>query len=188
MIEIENKLVSGEVLDELFACDIARCKGGCCVEGDLGAPLEDDELHILADIYDKVEPFLREEGIQAIAEQGTSVYDITGGYSTPLVNDRECAYVTFSKEGIALCGIEQAYEAGKVDFRKPVSCHLYPIRISKSRYHEVLNYDRWDICAAACVRGKASGIPVYKFVKDAIIRKYGEEFYAALEAAAENYK
>ncbi|MDX2247381.1 MAG: DUF3109 family protein [Bacteroidia bacterium] len=186
MIQIEDKLVSGEVLDELFACDILRCKGACCVEGDLGAPLEDDELSILAEIFDQVEPFLRPEGKRAIAEQGTSVADFTGGYSTPLVNDRECAYVTYTPDRIALCGIEQAYEAGKINFRKPISCHLYPIRISQSRYHEVLNYDRWDICAAACVKGKNNGIRVFEFVKDALIRKYGEDFFASLKAVAEN--
>ncbi|MEZ4830149.1 MAG: DUF3109 family protein [Bacteroidia bacterium] len=186
MIQIEDKLISGAVMDELFACDLARCKGACCVEGDLGAPLEDEELAILNDIYEQVKPFLREEGKQAIEEQGTFVKDFTGGFSTPLVDDRECAYVTFSETGIALCGIEKAYGEGKVDFRKPISCHLYPIRISKSRFYEVLNYDRWDICAAACVRGKNEGIRVFEFVKDALIRKYGQAFYDALKAVSES--
>lgn len=181
IIEIGDKLVSAEVLEELFACDVARCKGACCVEGDLGAPLEEKELATLKTIYPQVEPYLRKEGKKAIDKQGKYIRDFTGGYSTPLVNDRECAYVNFSEDGIALCAIEQAYEDGKIDFKKPVSCHLYPVRISSSRYYDVLNYDRWDICAAACVKGKNSRTKVYEFVKDALIRKYGEEFYDALD-------
>lgn len=179
---IEDKLVSGEVTEELFACDLSKCKGACCVQGDLGAPLEKSELKILEEIYPEVEPYLREEGKFAILDQGTSVYDTTGNYSTPLVNGRECAYVVFDKNKVALCGIENAYFDGKISFRKPVSCHLYPIRIKKTKQMEAVNYERWDVCSEACVRGAKEGIKVYEFVKDALIRKYGQNFYDELDA------
>ncbi len=179
---VADKLISGELTEELFACDLSRCKGACCVQGDFGAPLEKSELQILDDIYPEVEPYLREEGKLAIIEQGTSVYDITANYSTPLVNGRECAYVVFGENKVALCGIEQAFFDGKITFQKPISCHLYPVRVKKSKQMEALNYDRWDVCSAACTRGKEEGIKVYEFVKEALIRKYGAEFYAELDA------
>lgn len=182
IIQIEDKLISEEVTTELFHCDIAACQGACCVEGELGAPLETDELEILDEIYPVVKPYLREAGTEAIEAQGTSVLDFTHSYSTPLVNGRECAYVTFNEQGVALCGIEQAWEDGKVPFRKPISCQLYPIRVTKYREVEALNYDRWDICSAACSLGARKGIPVYEFVQEALTRKYGKEFYATLDA------
>lgn len=187
MIQIDNKLISSEVIEELFACDVSRCKGACCVEGDLGAPLEPEERAILEEIYPKVKPFLRRAGIRAIEQQGTWVRDFTQSDSTPLVEGRECAYVTFSPEGIALCGIEQAWQAGEIDFQKPISCHLYPVRVSKHRDLEALNYDRWDICAPACQAGRQQGTRVYAFVKDALIRKYGEAFYAELDEIVQGW-
>ena len=180
-VEVEGKLVSKALLGEMFACDIARCKGACCVEGDLGAPLAEDELEILENIYPKVKPYLNKAGKKAIAEQGTSVLDFTRNFSTPLVNGKECAYTIF-ENGIAFCGIEKAWEAGEVDFKKPISCHLYPIRTHTRNGVEKLNYDRWTICSPACARGENEGIKVYAFLKDAIIRKYGEAFFDALEA------
>ncbi|MEL6132711.1 MAG: DUF3109 family protein [Bacteroidota bacterium] len=184
VIQIDDKLVSSEVTQELFACDIAACKGACCVEGELGAPLEKSELPILKEIYPKVKPYLRKEGIQAIEEEGTWVRDFTGGLSTPLVEGQECAYVTFSKNGTALCGIEQAHRDGATDFKKPISCELYPIRVQPVGEFTALNYDRWDICSAACFKGAYEGVKVYEFVKDALIRAYGEEFYQQLDQTA----
>lgn len=181
LIQVGDKLVSGDLHEEMFACDIAACKGACCIEGDVGAPLDEDEVKLLDEIYPKVKPYLREEGKQAIDEQGTWVEDWTGELSTPLVKGRECAYVTFSDDGVALCGIEQAYEAGKIDFKKPISCHLYPIRVQKYRDFEALMYDRWDICSAACVKGKVEGVKVYEFTKDALVRAYGEDFWKELD-------
>ena len=180
LIEVDGKLISGDVMGELFACDLSKCKGACCVEGDLGAPLDKEELAILDEIAEAVEPYLSETGKQAIREQGNYVHDFTGDYSTPLVDGRECAYVVFSTEGLALCGIEQAWQDGKIDFQKPISCHLYPVRVSRSAYYDLLNYDQWDICAAACVRGGKEKIKVFEFVKDALVRKYGQEFYDKL--------
>ena len=182
LIQIEDKLISSEVTEELFHCDIEACKGACCVEGELGAPLNDEELDILEKIYEEVKPFLNETGIKAIEEQGTSVLDFTNAYSTPLVNGRECAYTTFDDKGVAMCGIEQAWAAGATTFRKPISCHLYPIRVKKYEHFEALNYDRWSICSAACSLGKKKGTPVYEFAKDALVRAYGEEFYEVLDA------
>lgn len=186
MVIIDDVLVSPAVVEECFACDILKCKGACCIEGELGAPLEKSELQILDEIYEEVKPYLREKGRQAISDQGTYVFDFTGDYSTPLIDGGECAYVTFSESGIAMCGIEQAWHDGKIDFQKPISCHLYPVRIVKSKKLEALNYDRWEICSAACHKGAASQTHVYEFVKDALIRKYGEAFYEVLDKAVKN--
>ena len=187
LIQIEDKLISQALIEERFMCDLAKCKGACCVEGDVGAPLDDDELAVLDEIYEEVSPYLRPEGQRAIEEQGTSVRDFTGAMSTPLVEGKECAYVTFNEQGIALCGIEQAYFDGKISFRKPISCHLYPIRISKFTQVEALNYDEWDICSPACAQGEAKGIRTYEFLKGALERKYGPEFYEELDRLAKAY-
>jgi len=183
MIIIDKTLVSDELFSEQFTCDLAACKGACCVEGSSGAPLEEDELQILEDIYDDVKPFLREEGIAAIEQQGFYTVDTDGDVVTPLVNDAECAYVTFDANGTAKCGIEQAYYAGKVKWPKPLSCHLYPIRIKALRDFDALNYHKWHICAPACDCGAKMKMPVFRFCKNSLIRKYGEEYYEMLEAA-----
>lgn len=181
---VDEVAVSTELNEAFFACDVAKCKGACCVEGDLGAPLEKKELAILEEIYEQVEPYLTEKGKAAIEDQGLYVYEGGEGYSTPLVNGRECAYVTFTDNGIALCGIEKAYLDGKIDFQKPVSCHLYPVRVLKAKGLEALNYDRWSICAMACSRGEAEQIRVYEFVKDGLVRMYGQAFYDQLDEIA----
>jgi hypothetical protein len=186
MLLIDDKLISWEVLQEHFACDLNACKGACCWEGDLGAPLEPEETIILDDIYPKVAPFLREEGRRAIAEQGTWVDIEEEAYHTPLIKGRDCAYLTYNELGIALCGIEQAYRAGAIDFCKPISCHLYPIRVLKLPDYDALNYDRWSICSAACQKGERQKIRVFEFLREPLIRKYGEEFYQALVEAADN--
>lgn len=181
VIQIGDKLVSGEVVEEKFACDLLKCKGACCVEGDLGAPLERAELEIMEQIYEQVEPYMRKEGKAVVADQGKYVLDFTREYSTPLVEGKECAYVTFNEKGLALCAIEQAWADGKIDFQKPISCHLYPIRITAYKDFDAINYDRWDICSDACNNGVSKGIRVFEFTKSALVRKYGEEFYTALE-------
>ena len=185
IIEIDNTLVSTAILKEHFVCDLAACKGACCVEGDGGAPLELDELGKLEKAYEAVKPYLPEKGIKTIEAQGIYVEEGKDFFVTPLVgNRRECAYTVFAEDGTAQCGIELAWRDGKTDFRKPVSCHLYPVRVNKGTGMEALNYDRWSICSPACALGQKTGIRVYEFVKDALIRKYGEDFYAALEGAA----
>jgi hypothetical protein len=185
MIAIGKTLISEDVIEKHFVCDLNACKGACCVKGDYGAPLETEELPILDAIYEKVKPFLREEGIQAIEKQGKYLLYEKKEWVTPLVKGKECAYTIFEK-GIAKCGIEKAYYAGKVDWKKPISCHLYPIRITKNRNDvEAVNYDRWNICNPACKLGENLKIPVYKFLKDSLVRKFGEDWYKELEIAAE---
>lgn len=185
---VQNKLVNMDVVSEEFVCDLDRCKGGCCVQGDLGAPLERTERHILEEIYPEVEPYMREEGKREIMEQGKYIYDFTGTYSTPLVNGAACAYVYFDEQGIAKCAIEKAYLEGKIEFQKPISCHLYPIRIDKDKKTETLRYDRWNVCKAACLKGKIEKVAVYAFLKNALIRKYGQDFYEELDGLAKALK
>lgn len=184
MIEIDKKLISLDVVEKKFVCDVSKCQGMCCVHGDSGAPLEAREAEILDDIYPVIKKYLRKEGIKAIRGQGRHVIDSDGDIVTPLVNNKECAYVLF-ENGIGKCGIEKAYEDGKTDFQKPVSCHLYPIRIKKHETFESINYDKWEICKPAELLGQKQNIPVYIFVKNALIRKYGKDFYKKLEIAAE---
>ncbi|MBP3482331.1 MAG: DUF3109 family protein [Alistipes sp.] len=183
MIEIDGKIVSTDLLTEHFACDIAKCKGMCCVEGNAGAPLETDEVDILEEEFGNYRPYMTAEGIDAIEKQGFMVVDEDGDYTTPLVNDAECAY-SYTENGITMCAVEKAFLKGECSFRKPVSCHLYPIRIVKFSNGTVgLNYHRWDVCRTACENGRRLGIPVYKALKEPITRHFGEEFYRALEAA-----
>lgn len=182
---VDEVLVSEEILKEVFTCDIAACKGACCVEGDFGAPLEPDERQILEDIYSKVEPYLPEKGKQAIRQQGQWVKDITGDYTTPLVEGRECAFTVFEENGTASCGIEKAHADGVIDFKKPISCHLYPIRVIDTKYTQGLNYDRWNICSPACALGEKTGLRVFEFLKEPLERKYGVEWYEMLEMLVE---
>lgn len=184
MFQLGKTIVSEEILEKDFVCNLSACKGACCIEGDAGAPLTEEEVTLLKELYPKVKPFLRKEGIEAIENQGTHIETDFGELETPLVNGGECVYVTFDDKGIAKCGIEDAYNAGAISFQKPVSCHLYPIRITEYKSFSALNYDRWSICDAACALGKELQVPIYKFVKTALIRKYGEDWYAELEKIA----
>jgi len=187
MLIVNNVLVSDDVLEKHFSCNLDACKGACCWEGDWGAPLESQELDILDQIFDQIKPFLSNEGLKAIRKQGKyTYYEEPDEYGTPLLKNGACAYLTKNEQGIYQCGIEQAYLAGATDYHKPISCHLYPIRVeSKPEHHfEALNYDKWSICSAACKKGKKEDIRVFEFAKDALIRKYGEQFYEELEAAA----
>lgn len=177
MILIEDTVVSDAVFSEEFVCNLSKCKGICCVEGDSGAPLEKEELAILQEIFPKLKPYLRPEGIRAIEEQGTAVIDEDGDDVTPLVNGAECAYVVFDSNGITKCGIEKAYENGAVDFHKPISCHLYPIRVQKYRTFSAVNYHEWEVCHDACTLGKELKVNVLHFLKTPLIRKFGEDWY-----------
>ncbi|MBK7937585.1 MAG: DUF3109 family protein [Lewinellaceae bacterium] len=191
MIIVQDILVSDDVVEQQFVCNLNACKGACCWEGDYGAPLETSELPILDSIYEQVKPFLSPAGIAVLESQGRFVrFERTEEWVTPLINNGPCAYMTFDTRGIAQCGIEQAWKSGRVDFQKPVSCHLYPIRVEKNEEigFEALNYHEWDICSAACDLGKSAQVPVYQFVKDALIRKYGQDFYDELDGAAQFLK
>lgn len=185
MLAVKDTLVSEEIIEKHFVCDLNACKGACCVKGDYGAPLEEDELEKLEKSYPKVKPYLTKGGIEAIEKQGKYLLYDKKEWVTPLIKGRECAYTVFEK-GIAKCGIEKAYFDGKIEFRKPVSCHLYPIRINKLKNQvEAVNYDRWSICKPACKLGDSLKVPIYKFLKDSLIRKFGEDWYKDLEFAAD---
>jgi len=188
MIQIEDKIISEDILDKNFVCNLNKCKGICCVEGDSGAPLDIEETQILRDIYPKVKMYLRAEGIEAIEQQGTHIVDMDGDLVTPLVKGQECAYVVFDESGNTKCGIEIAYKEGVIDYQKPISCHLYPIRITKYPSFDALNYDSWKICSDACVLGGELKVSVYKFLKIPLIRKYGEKFYKELSILDSKYK
>jgi hypothetical protein len=184
LFEIDSKIVSLDLIQAKFTCDLGKCKGYCCVYGESGAPLEEEEAGILKKIFPEIKKILRPEGILAIEKQGTSVVDDDKDMVTPLIGKMECAYAIF-EEGIARCGIEKAFEAGIISFRKPVSCHLYPVRIKKYKGFEALNYDYWHVCEPARINGTELNIPVYVFVRDALIRKYGEEFAGKLDQLAQ---
>lgn len=184
MIQIGNILISKDVVEKPFICDLERCHGACCVEGESGAPLEEEEKAILDEIYEKVEPYLSREGIQAIKKYGRYLIDSDGDLVTPLMNGTGACAFTIFDNGVAHCAIEKAYEEKVIKYRKPISCHLYPIRVSKLKSGlEALNYHRWDLCKAACALGKKQGVPVYRFLKTPLIRKYGKKFYRELEIA-----
>jgi hypothetical protein len=184
MVVIGDILVSDEVVSEKFVCNLNACKGACCWEGDFGAPISEAEKQILDDIYLSIKPFLSAEGQEVLEKKGKyTYYKQVDEWGTPLLNNAACAYLTYSELGIAQCGIEKAYLAGATYFIKPISCHLYPIRVKNEiAGYEWLNYEKWNICSAACSLGKDLKIPVFQFVKEAIIRKYGAAFYEELDA------
>ncbi len=189
MIAINNILVSDEVAEEKFVCDLTKCKGGCCEDGDAGAPLEIEELNQLINLFEVVKEYMTAEGIKEIEKVGKYVYNQEFGWVTPTVNGKICAYGYRDKQGIIKCAIEQAYNDDKISWKKPISCHLFPIRVNKSKNGETeyVNYEpREDLCAAACKLGKKLKVPAYVFLKEAIIRKYGDEFYKTLEVTV-NY-
>lgn len=183
MIEIDNKVVSSEILEQRFCCNLPRCLGKCCVHGDSGAPLTPNEALTLEQILEKVKPYMTPQGIATVQEQGVALTDSDGDLVTPLIDGKECAFTAF-ENGIATCAIEKAWNNGIVDFRKPISCHLYPIRVKEYSTFTAINYHQWDVCAPARELGEQIDLPVYRFLKDAIIRAYGKEFYDQLEDAA----
>lgn len=182
MIIIGKTLLSDEIYLEQFACNLSVCKGACCVEGDAGAPLDENEILILEQAYPAVKQFMIENGIAAVEKGGLYVKDMHGELTTPLVDGGHCAYVFFDEEGIAKCAFEKAFEQGLINFRKPVSCNLYPIRVVEYPDYDALNYHHWPICNCARKKGKKLKIRVYRFLKEPLIRKYGQEWYDELEA------
>lgn len=189
MILIENLIISDDIIEKDFVCNLNKCLGACCVEGESGAPLEEAELKILEQEFTNYKDYLHKTGLKSLDKQGLFVYDSDDDkFKTPLNPDGACSYAVKDKAGVWGCGIEKAYLEGKTSFRKPVSCHLYPIRINKVGENDALNYERWNVCKPACALGKTVGIPVYRFVKDALIRKYGEDVYNAIDQIAkENF-
>lgn len=188
MYLIQEILVSAEVFNRKFICNLDKCKGACCWEGDFGAPVEDQEKAKIDQSLEAVLPYLSLESQQRISEQGPYQYNKEfDGVVTSLMDDGACAFLFKDDNGIAVCGFERAHHDSKTDFYKPVSCHLYPIRVksNKKSGFEALNYDEWDICSPACDLGEEMSMPVFRFVKHALIRKYGQEFYDELEGVYE---
>lgn len=188
LIEIGDKIVSTQVFENKFVCDLMACKGACCVKGDAGAPLSFEEVSILEDELDAIKPYMRQEGIEAVEKQGVFYMDQDNEPVTTLVNNSECAFVFFDENGITKCAVEQAHREGKTPFKKPISCHLYPIRVKQFTDFTALNYDKWSICAPACACGDRLDVPVFKFLKEPLIRAFGEKFYEELLVVDEELK
>lgn len=185
MIAIDNVLLSDDVIEAQFVCDLERCKGGCCVDGDCGAPITQEEANTIASVLPIVRAYLPQEHLAEIEKQGTYVVDDEHGLVTPTINGGICVYALTDPAGIVKCGIEAAYRDGLIDFKKPISCHLFPLRIDQSAEYQLVNYEpRKTLCRPACKLGKKLKVPVYQFLKEPLIRKYGEDFYEALEAVA----
>ncbi len=179
MIIVDDILVSDEMKEVYFSCNLSACKGECCVAGDAGAPLDEDEISILEDSIDEIEPFLTKEGKDVIENVGVFEYDEDGSYVTPLVNDEECAFV-YWKDGISFCAIEKAYMEKKIDFQKPISCHLYPVRLSKVGNSIAINYHQWDVCNPALIAGEKAGQPLFAYLKQPLTRRFGADWYEKL--------
>lgn len=190
MIVIDKVLISDDVVEEQFVCDLSKCKGGCCEDGDAGAPLTAEELDEVRDAYEKVIPYLTEAGMEELKKQGLYRYDKHFGWVTPTVKQGICTYGYRDDKGIIKCAFEQAYNDGKISWKKPISCHLYPVRIKKSRItdHEMVNYEpRESLCSPGCALGEKLKVPVYVFLKESLVRKYGEEFYTVLDQIAKEH-
>lgn len=181
MLAIQKTLVSLDLLEKHFVCDLNACKGACCVKGDAGAPLTDNEINLLEDIIEDILPHLDEEGKAVIAEKGVFEIDVDGDRGTSLLSNGRCAYALIDDDGMVSCGIEKAEKAGDINFKKPISCHLYPVRITEYKEYDAVNYNKWDICKPACDCGVKLDVPLFKFLKDALKRKYGHEWYEELE-------
>lgn len=184
MIQIDDKIISRDVFERYFVCDYDICRGACCVEGDSGAPLSSQEPMIMRRLLPLVTPLLSEEALAVIREKGISYIDQSGEEVTQLVHGKDCVFTTYDEQGRCLCAYEKIYREGKSSFPKPISCHLYPIRVHRYKYSIALNYDQWDICKPALSLGKKLGIPLYKALKEPIVRAFGEAFFAEMEEAA----
>ena len=180
MIELGDKLLSLDLFEKKFVCNLTACKGICCIEGDAGAPLEMEEIDILEESLDVIKPYMRQEGIDVIEKQGVFYMDEDNEPVTSLVKNGACAFVYFDKNNSTKCSIEKAHSEGKLDFKKPISCHLYPVRVTTLRNYEAVNFNQWDICSDACTLGTELNVKVYKFLKEPIIRKWGERFFTEL--------
>lgn len=187
MIIIENTLISEDVLEKNFICDIEKCKGACCIEGDAGAPLLEEEINIIKAQLDLIKPYLAPDSIKEIELKDFYEIDKDGDFVTTCQPDGLCNFAIRGNQGVLACGIEQAYLDGMIDYQKPISCHLYPIRISQVGQYEALNYHRWDICKPACALGEKHKVPVYSFLKDALVRKFGIEWYETIDEIAHQW-
>lgn len=188
MVQVGEAIVSFDVLKEPFCCDLSCCKGVCCIEGDAGAPVTIDEVAAIENLLPEIEQQLSPEAKDVISKQGVAYTDASGDLVTSIVNGKDCVFTCYGSDGCCYCAIERAFREGRTSFMKPLSCHLYPIRITKVGSYKALNYNRWDICKAAVIKGKKECIPVYKFLKEPLIRCFGEEWYNELETVVEELK
>lgn len=188
VIEVGRALLSDDIIEEHFLCDVLKCKGACCIEGDSGAPLTDEEAIQIEKDYPLFEEYLPQKHKKEVEKQGYSVIDSDGDLVTPLVNNRQCVYSFYNDNGILQCAVEKAYFEGKIKFRKPISCHLFPIRITEYRDFDAVNYQQLRICKPGRQCGASQKLPLYKFLKEPLIKKYGEEWYKELEIAADYLK
>jgi len=179
MIILDEILISDDLRDVHFCCDLQHCKGACCVEGDAGAPLEEEEISLLEDYIDTIKTFMVPKGIEAIENIGVFDYDADGKFVTPLVNGNECCFV-YMENGIARCAVEKAFSEKAIPFPKPLSCHLYPVRISEVGKKDAINYHKWRICNKALENGMKLKLPLYRFLEESLIRKYGRTWYNRL--------
>lgn len=188
MFQIGDAIVASDIIEENFLCDLSACMGECCVEGDAGAPLEEDEVKIIEDLLSEVWDDLSPAAQAVIKEHGVAYRDHDGDMVTAIVHGKDCVFTYYDEKGICKCAIEKAYREGRTNFYKPISCHLYPIRLQKYKDFTAVNYHRWSICKAAVLLGKKEGLKVYEFLKEPLIRRFGEEWYNELVLVAEEYK
>ena len=188
MFQIGDAIVASDIIEENFLCDLSACMGECCVEGDAGAPLEEDEVKIIEDLLSEVWDDLSPAAQAVIKEQGVAYRDHDGDMVTSIVNGKDCVFTYYDEKGICKCAIEKAYREGRTNFYKPISCHLCPIRLEQCKDFTAVNYHRWSICKAAVLLGKKEGLKVYEFLKEPLIRRFGEDWYNELVLVAEEYK
>lgn len=188
MIQIDDTLVSLDLIERSFLCDLSHCKGQCCIEGDSGAPLEPGEEEALKRVLPEIWQDLLPEARTVIQSQGVAYTDSDGDRVTSIVGDKNCVFTCYDADGVCKCAIEKAYREGRVSFYKPISCHLYPVRITRYKTFQAVNYHRWDVCKAAELLGKKEQIPVYQFLKEPLIRKFGQAWYDALDECAQEWK
>lgn len=188
MLQVGDVVVSFDVLKEKFLCDLSACHGACCIEGDAGAPLELDEVAQIEDVLPLIWDELSPEAREIIDKQGVAYVDREGDLVTSIVGGKDCVFTCYDGRGCCYCAIERAFREGKTKFMKPVSCHLYPIRVKDFGTFKGVNYNRWDVCKAAVLLGQKEDLPVYKFLREPLIRKFGAEWYAELETAVEELK
>lgn len=187
MFQIQDTIVSRDIVEKAFICDLAACKGCCCVEGEAGAPLEFDEVKKLEEVLPVVWDDLSVQAQEEIKKNGVAYEDVDGEMVTSIINGEDCVFTYYDENGVCKCAVEKAYREGKTDFYKPISCHLYPIRVQNYKDFSAINYHRWSICDGALKLGRENGVKIYQFLKEPLIRKYGKEWYDELCAVVEEY-
>ena len=188
MILIDDTLLSTELFDRKFCCDLKACKGACCVEGESGAPLEPEELAEIEAAFPIIKDRLKPDSLAVIEQEGLHVVDADGDHVTPIVNGKECVYATFDEDGTAKCAFEQAHQAGEIEWKKPISCHLYPIRLTPLKDLVALNYHQWPICGGAVSCGVGLNLSVLQFCKSSLTRRFGEAWFAEATVAEREWR